>query len=149
MIYIAPESGSLARPRIPNTTFNRFVQMSNPDSPQLQVAYEFERGFRERNIDLLAKHTHRNFRRLIHPRSLSRPELGREEWLKAVEKILNFTTHLEASCDMQATTRKTPFFRLSPLHRRPSTPSLKLPAKSSFTSVSQHTRSTPHDFCSL
>ena len=67
------------------------------DSPQIKIVSEFVRGFRESDTTLLAKHLHKDFRRIIHPRSLGVPDLNREEWLENMAGVLSITTELEVS----------------------------------------------------
>jgi hypothetical protein len=47
------------------------------------------------NVDVLAKHLHKDFRRSIHPRSLNLPEQNKEEWIKEITGIMSFTTEFE------------------------------------------------------
>ena len=67
------------------------------DSPQIKIVSEFVRGFKESDTALLAKHLHKDFRRIIHPRSLGVPDLNREEWLENMAGVLSITTELEVS----------------------------------------------------
>ena len=65
------------------------------DSPQIQLFNEFNRGFKERSVDLLGKPLHKDFRRCTYPRSLNQPEQNKEEWLKHFGGIIAFTTGFE------------------------------------------------------
>jgi hypothetical protein len=94
------------------TTLSHFAQMialENYDSPQIKIVSEFVRGFRESDPALLAKHLHKDFRRIIHPRSLGVPEVDRDEWLKNVAGVLSITTQLEVSRILPAAARKSSF----------------------------------------
>jgi len=64
--------------------------LPSSSSPQLRVVNEFVRGFDERNVDILAKTLHKDFRRIIYPRSLGAPELTKDEWLKNMREVVSF-----------------------------------------------------------
>ncbi|KAF9647681.1 hypothetical protein BDM02DRAFT_3116652 [Thelephora ganbajun] len=69
--------------------------MSNPenyDSPQVKLMYEWGHGFNERNLDLIAKVLHKDFRYTTYPQSLGRPEQTREEWLEHIEGVMKLWT---------------------------------------------------------
>lgn len=67
----------------------------NSDSPQIKLFNEFNRGFKEKNLDLIAEHLHKDFRRCTYPRSLNKPEQNREEWLKHFSGIIAFATEFD------------------------------------------------------
>jgi hypothetical protein len=54
----------------------------NSDSPQLKLFQECGRGFKTRDLDLIAKTLHKDFRYAPYPKSLGKPEETREEWLE-------------------------------------------------------------------
>jgi hypothetical protein len=82
--------------------FSRFAQMSfqlpadvNLDSPQIKVMNEWKEGFLKMDIDILGKCLHKDFRRVVYPRSLGEPVQSKEEWVKEIGGILVFTTAFE------------------------------------------------------
>ena len=78
------------------------LDLENFDSPQIKLAGEFSRAFRESDPALLAKILHKDFRRIIYPRSLGVPEVGRDEWLKNAEGVISVTTELGVSHNLPA-----------------------------------------------
>jgi hypothetical protein len=87
MIYNPPDSPWI-------TTSNRLVPMAteSSDSPQVKLIHEWRQGFQTRNLDLIAKALHKDFRFVISPQSLGRPEQTREEWLERYKGILSHYT---------------------------------------------------------
>ena len=47
------------------------------------------------NPDNLAKHVHDDFRRVVHPKSISLPAQNKDEWLKEMRAFLGFATGVE------------------------------------------------------
>ena len=65
-------SGSSAK-----ITFNPFIPMSDlgsSDSPQVKLTHEWAQTFKTKDIDLIAKTLHKDYRQITYPRSLGRPE---------------------------------------------------------------------------
>jgi len=65
------------------------------DSPQLKIANELRRGYEEKDLSVLVKHLHKDFRRFTYPKSIGQPERNKEEWLKHVAGVMDFATALE------------------------------------------------------
>jgi len=69
--------------------------MSSPqttDSPRVKLLSELARAFQTGDVALIAKHVHKDHRRTIYPRSLGRPELTGEEWLRNISEQMNLWT---------------------------------------------------------
>lgn len=56
--------------------------MSNADSPKVELMLKLARAFETKDTGLLAKHVHKDYHRIIYPRSLGIPEQTGEEWLR-------------------------------------------------------------------
>ena len=54
-------------------------------------------GFKERDMDRIASHLHKDYRSITYPRSLGEGEETKEEWLKKTAEVVGLWTHLEAS----------------------------------------------------
>ena len=81
-------------------TIHRSAQMVNPgssDSPQVKLMYELDSGFVKRDLDIIAKQLHKDYRHITHPRSLGMPEQTREEWLKHFAWVMSLWTENEVS----------------------------------------------------
>lgn len=59
------------------------------DSPQVKLALLCVEAFGKRDMNLVAKHFHKDVRRIIYPRSLGMPECNGEEWLQQVGKYFS------------------------------------------------------------
>jgi hypothetical protein len=74
------------------------VDPESSDSPQIKIFYELSQGFQTRDLDLIAKAIHKDFRHVAYPRSLGEPEQTREEFLEHWGRIISFwTTDSEVS----------------------------------------------------
>ena len=73
------------------------MSLENSDSPQVKLMLEWDRGFQERDLDLIAKSLHKDYRHTTHPRSLGRPEQTREQWLDHIASVLSLWTSHEVS----------------------------------------------------
>jgi hypothetical protein len=69
----------------------------NPETPQLKLVSEWNVGFKEKNLDILAKSLHKDFRRYTYPRSLGQPVQTKEEWFVHLAKVIDITSEFEAS----------------------------------------------------
>ena len=67
------------------------------DSPQVKLILDWAEGFKKGDKDYIAKHLHKDHRRITYPRSLNRPELTKEEWLARAEEILKCWTAVDVS----------------------------------------------------
>lgn len=63
---------------------------ANLSSPQIKLVNDWSEGFLEMNVEILGKPLHKDFRRLVYPRSLGEPEQNKEEWLKEITGIIGF-----------------------------------------------------------
>jgi hypothetical protein len=68
---------------------------STSDSPQRKLLYEYKRGLESRNLDIIAKTLHKDFRYIFYPRSMGYPEQTKEEW------IARFSGYFAVWTDMQ------------------------------------------------
>ena len=74
--------------------------MSSPegsDSPQAKFVLEWAHALSNKNLDLVTKSLHKDYRHILYPRSLGKPEQTREEWLEHIAKIANFWTENKVS----------------------------------------------------
>jgi hypothetical protein len=82
-------------------TFNRLAPMIDPessDSPQVKLMHQWGRGMQTRDLDLIAKPLHENFRYVAYPRSLGKPEQTKEEYLGQYAGIISlWAADLEVS----------------------------------------------------
>ena len=62
------------------------------DSPQVKLMLEWDRGFQKRDLGLIAKSLHKDYRYTTYPRSIGRPEQTREEWLEHIASVLSLWT---------------------------------------------------------
>ena len=74
--------------------------MSNPESsesPQVKLMHEWGSGFRKRDLNLIVKALHKDYRHIIYPRSLGMPEQTREEWFEHFAGVIALWTDLEVT----------------------------------------------------
>lgn len=75
--------------------------MSNPessDSPQVKFVLEWRQSFNKKDVDLIGKSLHEDYRRIKYPRSLGKPDQTKEEWLKEFGEFLNLWAENKVSC---------------------------------------------------
>ena len=75
--------------------------MSGPEtteSAQVEFVRSFIHGYEKIDAGHLAKHWHKDVRRITYPRSLSLPEENGEEWYKRIAELLSLWTGSEVSC---------------------------------------------------
>ena len=65
---------------------------TNLSSPQIQLINEWNEGFSALDVELLAKPLHKDFRRVVYPRSIGDPEQNKEGWIKEITGLLGFAT---------------------------------------------------------
>jgi hypothetical protein len=112
------------------------------DSPQLKLMHSFIEGFKNRDLDQIAKLLHKDHRRITYPRSLGKPEQTKEEYLQHSAELVKLWVDSDVSCTRDR--HSNPLPQLNRPHSRSSIPSLKLRGRSSLTSVQQTLRySTP------
>ena len=110
-------------------------------SPQVKFILEWLQVIRRKDLDNIAKPLPEDYRNIVYPRSLGRPEQTREEYLEYVAELFNLWTEFEV-CDIS---RYGPTFPwLSPPRSSPFTPSLTPQARSSITFVSLTLRPISH-----
>lgn len=114
----------------------------NPASAQLKVMQEWRRGFQTKDMDLIAKFLHKDYRHRTYPQSLGMPEQTKEEWLEFLARDFDHWTDAQASLTRYSS--NLPSLELTCSHSRPSIPSRRLRARSSFTFVVQNFRLIPH-----
>ena len=74
--------------------------MSDPessDSPQVKFMRDWAEAFKKKDLDLIAKALHKDYRHTAYPRSIGRPEQTREEWLEHITTLLSLWEDLEVS----------------------------------------------------
>lgn len=64
-------------------------------SPQINLVNEWYRALKARDLELIKKPLHKDHVRITHPRSLGKPDQGREEWLEEFGASLGFMTDFE------------------------------------------------------
>ena len=77
------------------STSNRFVSMSNPeipDSPQVKFIHEWAQAIDNKNLDLVAKSMHKDYRHILYPRSLGKPDQTKQEWLERLTEVVGLWT---------------------------------------------------------
>jgi len=62
----------------------------NSESPQAKVMQEWGQGFVQRDLDLITKHMHKDYRHITYPQSLGIPEQSREDYLGHMGKVMSF-----------------------------------------------------------
>jgi len=72
-------------------------ESESTNSPQVKLMHGWGQGFKKRDLDLIAKCLHKDYRHTTYPRSLNKPEQTREEWLQQFAGIISLWTDLEAS----------------------------------------------------
>ena len=71
--------------------FLLFIAMSTSqtvDSLQVKLVREFIEGFNKKDVNIIAKNLHKDYRRILYPRSLGKPAVPREEWLEQCGKMI-------------------------------------------------------------
>jgi hypothetical protein len=67
------------------------------DSPQVKFIRSFIQDYGKGDPDHLAKHWHKDVRRITYPRSLDLPEETGGEWLQRITELLSLCTTSEVS----------------------------------------------------
>jgi len=70
----------------------------NFDSPQVKLMHEWSQGFEKKDLALIAKCLHKDYRHTYYPRSLGKPEATREQWLEHLTGVVKLWTDHEVSC---------------------------------------------------
>ena len=126
------------------SAFNHPVPMSDTTSshsPQVKFILEWLEVIRRKDLDNIAKPLPKDYRNIVYPRSLGRPEQTKEEYLEYVAELFNLWTEFEV-CYISR--YGPPFPWLSSPRSSPSIPSLTPQARSSITFVSPTLRPILH-----
>lgn len=73
------------------------MSYSGSTSPQIKLILEWTEGFKKRDLDVLTKPLHKDFRKIVYPRSLGKPEENREESIAHLAKVVSLWTENEVS----------------------------------------------------
>ena len=77
---------------------HRFTQMSaqeNSETPQVKLMHGWGQGFVERDVNVIAKHLHKDYSHIRYPLSLGFPEENRERYLEHMREIIGLWTSNE------------------------------------------------------
>ena len=66
--------------------------LGSSDSPQVKLIHEWGQGFENRDLSLIAKSLHKDYRHITYPRSLGMPEIAREQWLENFARVISLWT---------------------------------------------------------
>lgn len=109
------------------------VDLGSYTSPQIKLIHEFDLAMHERNLDLLAKYLHKDFRHVTHPKSVGKPPIIKDEWLATMAEVFSTPIQYEKA---SYTGRHSIPTRLSlSFYRLPTIPSWTLRARLFFTFV--------------
>ena len=69
------------------------------DSPQVSLVREWIGGFTKKDMNILAKHLHKDYRCILYPRSLGKSQtpVVREEWLKRIGEWISLWVETDVS----------------------------------------------------
>ncbi|KAF9780782.1 hypothetical protein BJ322DRAFT_1081658 [Thelephora terrestris] len=70
----------------------QMCDLHNSKSPQVKLMFEWGRGFETRDITILEKHLHKDFRHVTYPRSLALPEQTKEGWIAQMKGVISLWT---------------------------------------------------------
>ena len=68
------------------------ANLESSNSPQVKLFREWGQGIQTRDLGLISKGLHKDFRFVVYPRSLGKPEQTREEWLGQIAGVLKIWT---------------------------------------------------------
>ncbi|KAG6375878.1 hypothetical protein JVT61DRAFT_2743 [Boletus reticuloceps] len=109
------------------------VDLESYTSPQVELFKELDRAAHAKDLSLLAKPLHKDFHHVIHPRSLGKLPINRDEWLSTMAETWSAPMQFERAsytgCHSILTQAKC--------SHRLSIPSWKLQGRLFFVSVSQ------------
>ncbi len=57
------------------------------DSAQVKLINECLQGLDEMNMDIIGRHLHKDFHKVVHPKSLGVPTLDKEAYLKRYSEL--------------------------------------------------------------
>jgi hypothetical protein len=67
------------------------------DSPQVRLMHSLVEGFRNKDMDYVAKLLHKDHRRITYPRSIGKPEQTKEEYLQHTREVVGLWVGCDAS----------------------------------------------------
>ena len=73
------------------------ASLANSDSPQIKLIQEWGLAFDKKNLDLIAKTLHKDYRHTTYPQSLGKPEKTRKEWLEHIAGVIGLWTEQDVS----------------------------------------------------
>jgi hypothetical protein len=97
------------------------IDLANHSSEQARLIHDFDQALVRKDVKGLDKYLHEDFRHITHPRSLGKPTIGREEWLKGINEVA--TSPLEFSQVSNTSSYGSEFSRLNPSDSRSTIPS--------------------------
>ena len=71
---------------------------ANSGSAQVKLVLAWGEGFVKKDMDIITKSLHKDFRYTPYPRSLGLPEQTREEWIAQFTQIISLWTEVNVSC---------------------------------------------------
>jgi len=71
------------------------VDLQSYASPQMELIKEFLRAIRAEDLSLLAKTLHKDFHHVIHPQSLGKPPVNRDDWVATMVEAFSTPFQLE------------------------------------------------------
>ena len=99
-IYLGLRTGLLRISNAEHLTY--FVEMpttlpadANLNSPQIKLINEWNEGFSALNVDLLVKPLHKDFRRVVYPKSIGNSEQNKDEWIQELTVMFGFATEID------------------------------------------------------
>ena len=70
----------------------------NSDSPQVKLMLEWGQGLENKDLALIAKCLHKDYRHTYYPRSLGKPDATREQWLEHITSVISLWTDHKVNC---------------------------------------------------
>lgn len=104
------------------------VDVASHNSPQMNLVNECDRGMIERDLNLVAKPLHKDFRYVTHPQSLGKPPMNRDEYLAQTAEVLKTSVRYENVSYTRCHLIRRPKAKSS--RRLPTIPSWKLQGRS-------------------
>lgn len=70
---------------------------ASSESPAVAFMHSWGQGFVKKDVDIIAKHLHHDYRHFIYPKSLGIPEATREEYLQHMRKVISLWSDNEVN----------------------------------------------------
>lgn len=89
------------------------------ESPQVKLVLEWGKGFETKDINVLGKCLHDDFRSITYPRSLGLPDRDKVQWLERMKMVMSLWTE---GCNVNITPIQVPYAhptKLFPVGRYP------------------------------